>query len=295
MKPSGKGKTSLKSLLDHLYHSQATQDVQRDPLGMVMRYKEPRDREIAGFFAAMLALGRVDLICRAVKDLLVRMNPSPYRFVRGFRPDRDAAALKGFRYRFYGPDDVGLLIYWLHQALARWGSLENLFSLDYRPGDPNIGSALSSFVRTILSQDRGRFSPELPPRGRGMRHFLADPRDGSGCKRLNLFLRWMVRRDSPDLGLWRGIDPSRLIIPLDTHVARLSVCLGFTRRRQADWKMAEEITASLRDMDPCDPVKYDFALCHLGMTFSCPPKPGPEACSECVIFSFCRRVAHRED
>jgi uncharacterized protein (TIGR02757 family) len=151
----------------------------------------------------------------------------------------------------------------------------------------DIALSLSRFIRSVLSLPTQPVCRSLPEKGTGVRHFLADPADGSGCKRLNLFLRWMVRKSYPDLGIWDEIDPARLIIPLDTHVARLGRRLELTRRGSPGWKMAEEITQSLKCFDPSDPVKYDFALCHTGMQRSCPPDPGPETCRPCPLIRKC--------
>ena len=120
------------------------------------------------------------------------------------------------------------------------------------------------------------------PSAAGVRFFLPSPEDGSTCKRLNLFLRWMVRPDDGvDMGLWHGVSPSQLVIPLDTHVSRISISMGLTGRRTVDWKMAREVTARLRAIEPRDPVKYDFALCRLGMLESCPQHADPAACPLC--------------
>ena len=182
---------------------------------------------------------------------------------------------------------MGLLIWWLNQIIREEGSIRSFFLRGYNERDEDIGPSLSRFVRAIRELEREPFYPSLPFRGSGIHHFLADPSDGSGCKRLNLFLRWMVRRDGLDLGLWQEVSPSKLVIPLDTHVSRIGRRIGLTKRRSPGWRMALEITETLRGFDPQDPVKYDFALCRVGMLNSCPAVPDRAGCSPCPVFRFC--------
>ena len=156
----------------------------------------------------------------------------------------------------------------------------------YEEGDDHIGPSLSRFVRRILALATEPFYPSIS-KGTGIRHFLADPTDGSGCKRLNLFLRWMVRKDGIDLGLWKEVSAAKLIIPLDTHLIRLGTRLGLTTRKSPDWKMAVEITEALRGCDPDDPVKYDFALCTVGKLHACPARPDENRCRDCPVMPCC--------
>jgi uncharacterized protein (TIGR02757 family) len=157
-----------------------------------------------------------------------------------------------------------------------------LFTGCLRPGETTVRWALARFVDTLLAR-----SPDLP-RDAGVRHLLTSPAGGSACKRMNLYLRWMVRGgDGIDCGLWPGVPTSALVIPLDTHVARISRFLGLTRRRTQDWKMAEEITASLRRFDPADPVKYDFAICRLGILDHCPSRRNLHKCAACPLLELC--------
>lgn len=252
------------------------------------RYTDKRDREITGFIASALALGRADLIRRAVDDLLERMECTPYRFVSAFDPHEDSAIFDGFVYRFYSGRDITLLIWWIKQMYEEAGSIEDFFMRGYRAPDKDIGPALSRFVRSILRLETLPVYAELPEKGSGIRHFLADPVDGSGCKRLNLFLRWMVRLDSVDLGLWPRIPASKLVIPLDTHIERMGKRLGLTKRGSASWQMALEITEALRGLDPDDPVKYDFALCTIGKNHPCPPGNADITLCQCPLQPHCR-------
>ena len=250
---------ALRDRLERLYHTFEVSLLPPDPLEVVRRFDRPEDQEIAALIASSLAYGRAEKIVETVERLFVLMEEAPYAFVLHFNPQKQADRFRTFVYRFTRGEAIIDLILILQSVIKQFGSLEMLFLRGYSPLDPHIGPGLTHFVETLL--DCG---PSLSTKG-GVGYLLPSPRTGSACKRLNLFLRWMVRQDEIDLGLWRSVSPSRLIIPVDTHVARLSRLLGLTARRQADWRMAEEITTALRVLDPADPVKYDLSLCHLGM------------------------------
>ncbi len=253
-----------------------------DPLGRVQRFPEPDDREIGGFLAAALAYGNVKQILASLDDLFARMDERPAAFVRGFKRERDARALAGFKHRWTSDEDVADLCSLLSGALAEHGTLEALFRRCRRDGEPTVREALERFVEALLAYAPGR------PRAAGVRTLLASPASGSACKRMNLFLRWMVRDgDGIDCGLWRDVPPSALVIPLDTHVARISGFLGLTRRKTPDWRMAEEITVALRRLDPADPVKYDFALSRLGILDHCPARRHLRKCAGCPLLESC--------
>jgi uncharacterized protein (TIGR02757 family) len=188
--------------------------------------------------------------------------------LRAVHPHELRASYRGFRHRWTTGRDVADLLWRVAQALRDHGSLHELFLRGYEPADRNIGSALTRFVDALLEYDgrpvagRTAGSP-----GKGVRYLLSRPADGSACKRLNLFLRWVVRPDDGlDLGLWSEITTGQLVIPLDTHSSRVSRALGLTRRATIDWRAAEEVTDALRRYDPADPVRYDFALCHVSMS-----------------------------
>ena len=277
----------FKQTLENLYHEVQVEHLSSDPLEIVRSYEDPKDREIVGFIAALFALGRADLIRKAIRDLLGRLGDSPYKFIEDFDPSKDGDIFHDFVYRFYGHRDVKLLIGWLKQILEADGSIKAFFLRGYDDAEVDIGPSLSRFVRRIQHLETRPFYPSLPHRGSGARHWLTDPACGSGCKRLNLFLRWMVRRDGLDLGLWPEISPSQLIIPLDTYIARIGRRTGLTGRVSPGWKMAVEITESLKRFDPHDPTKYDFALCHVGMTLSCSDHPDVARCHACPLHPFC--------
>jgi uncharacterized protein (TIGR02757 family) len=261
--------------------------VARDAIEVPLRYSAAADREIVALLTSCLAYGRVDLFGRALQGPLGAMAPSPSAFVRDFDVRRDAGAFAGFIYRFNRPRDLVAFCVAARDLLACHGTLEKCFSAgDVDPSGP-IGPALERFARAFLDADlrdvfpRGRLS-------RGYRHLFPLPSAGGPCKRLHLFLRWMVRREPPDLGLWTSISPARLLMPIDTHVENMSRAIGLTRRRSRTWRMAEEITRRLALIDPADPVKFDFALCHTRMSGECRDRRDAVVCAPCGLRAVCR-------
>ncbi len=258
----------LKELLDDLNRRYGRPDLlSTSAISIPHRYARSDDREIAGFVTASLAYGSVKQIQRSAEAALGVMGESPSRFIRRFDPVPDAARFQRFAHRFNSGTDLALLCYLLQQATTSTGSLQAFFLRGYDPSDEDIGPALISFVERVLALDVSPFYPAgTIPEKAGVRFFFPSPARGSACKRLNLFLRWMVRRgDEIDFGIWTGVSPSKLIVPLDTHVARIARRLGLTRMKQANWRMATDVTRRLRGFDPNDPIKYDFALCRLGV------------------------------
>ncbi len=276
---------NLQSILNSILEKNRSGFLESDPLEFVRRYTDPRDQEIASFAAACFAMGKADLIRKAVRTILDGMGESPYDFVQKTDPALLKGKFGGFVYRFFKAEDVAVLLFWIRQALERYGSLERLFLEGYSVRDADIGPALSRFVRKMLRMETRPVVRFLSPNS-GLRAYFSNPESGSGCKRLSLFLRWVVRREEPDLGIWKSVSPAKLIIPLDTHVIRLGKKLGLTTRATPDWKMAREITESIRRFEPHDPVKYDFALCHAGMLQPCPADQNKNECRECV-FGIC--------
>jgi len=263
-----------------------------DPVELPRRYRDPLDQEIAGLFAAALAYGRADLFKPLVARLLEAMGPSPAAFVRTFARAPDPAAFPFAIYRFNRPRDLAALAAGAGEVALRHGSLGARFAGLFRGaggGADALRPALAAFARDLreappvagLLRGRGR---------RGLRHLLPDAAGAGASKRWNLYLRWMVRGpDEVDLGAWRGLVPrAALVVPLDTHVHRVARCLGLTRRADATWRTAEEITGALRRLDPGDPVRYDFALCHLGMSGACPARRDPARCAACPLAGACR-------
>src|SRR3954471_11970401 len=284
--PTARQLEQLKPTLDRLYESFNFPDSATDPIQIVRRFPRNDDREIVGFCAAALAFGRVTSVIQSIERLLQVMGEHPAEYVRAFDPQRERVRFDGLVHRWTRAADLVALVWVLKQMLDRSGSLESFF-LEAEPGGASdVGPALDEFSRRALSLDLRRAYGPVPARP-GVCYFFARPSGGSGCKRLNLFLRWMVRRDALDLGVWSRVSPASLIVPLDTHVIRLCRCLRLTGYTSPGWPMARDITASLRQLDPIDPVKYDFSVCHLGMMNAC-GFGRPQADSQCPLRGTCR-------
>ena len=257
-----------RSRLDELYRTFDHVNSASDPIHIVRRYERSDDREVVGFCAAALAFGRVASVLQSIESLLRVMGPHPAAFVRGFDAARDRGPLEPLVHRWIRGRDLVALVLILQRMLAEAGSVERFF-LAGDAAQADVGPALDSFSTRALETDLRAAYGSRPPARLGVCYFFPRPSAGSACKRLNLFLRWMVRRDAIDLGVWTGVTPARLVVPLDTHVIRLGRCLKLTRYASPGWKMAADITASLRLIDPVDPVRYDFSLCHVGMMNAC--------------------------
>jgi uncharacterized protein (TIGR02757 family) len=258
---------ALRASLDRLYHGFNQAESATDPIEIVRRYASRDDREIAGFIAAALAFGNVTAVMASIQDVLGRMGSSPATFVRSFTPGNPA--FDGFVHRWTRGRDVAALVWVLRQMLDRNGSIEGFFLEGDDAASPDVSAGLESFSRRALALDVTPFYGRTRSPVTGVRYFFSRPSSGGACKRLNLFLRWMVRRDAVDFGVWTRVSPSRLVVPLDTHVIRLGQCLGLTRYRSPGWRMASDITATLRAMDADDPVRFDFSICHVGMMGNC--------------------------
>jgi uncharacterized protein (TIGR02757 family) len=280
-----------------------------DPVELPRRYTDPGDQEVAGLLAACLAYGRADLFKPILARLLDQLGPSPAAAVDAISAKLQAplaaetatsaggpaqAALLDrfgwFRYRFNQPADLAALLAAIGHLRLAHGSLGARFAALFEAAGGGPGAlrpALAAFARELR---------EAPPvagllrgrGGRGLRHLLPDAAGAGAAKRWNLYLRWMVRGpDAVDLGAWPGVPRAALLMPLDTHIHRVARRLGLTARADAGWRTAEEITAGLRLVDAADPVRHDFALCHLGMCGACPPRLTPAHCAACPLFSAC--------
>jgi uncharacterized protein (TIGR02757 family) len=279
----------LKERLDRLYRTFDGGYLRTDPLHFLYRYSDPGDQEVVGLIASCLAYGRVDQIAGILESVLGTMGEHPLAFTSGFEPARQMHLFENLRYRFHDGRDIAALIYGIRQMVEGHGSIEGFFLSSITSPESDIGDGLENFSRNALELD---YTPLFPSRGsqsRGLSFFFPLPSRGSACKRLNLFLRWMVRRnDGVDLGLWRSIDPSDLIIPLDTHVSRIAYALGLTSFNKPCWKAAVQVTGSLAEFDPKDPVKYDFALSRLGILDACPSRRDDSKCRPCLLRDLCR-------
>jgi len=269
----------VKDVLERLYEKYNHHSlIKPDPLQFVYKYRRKADMEIVAFLASALAYGRVAQIEKSLADLFGRMGNSPFKFVQNFNAEQ-GKKLKSFKHRFTTGDCLSNLLESLQVVLHRFGSIEKLFMRGVIAGDKNIIPALSRFHNSLTASHNGRMT-------RGLKYLLADPSKGSACKRLNLFLRWMVRDDDVDTGLWRGIDKAKLIVPVDVHMARLCKILGAYDRRNVSLSTAIDITDSFRQIEPVDPVKYDFALSRIGIVENCNGNFRPE-CKACELAEFC--------
>ena len=277
----------LKQPLDRLCREfDWTLRAKQDAIQFPLRYSDPADIELAGLFAACMAYGRVGLFGAQVSLVLDRMGESPARFILGFDLAKQRDAFRGFRYRFNRERDVLAFCLAAQRLLARHGSLRAFFLEGYSAEHAHVGPALERFSSGFLEQDLSA----VFPRHRlsyGFRHWFPRPSTGGPCKRLHLYLRWMVRREAPDFGVWPGIPSSALLMPVDTHIENMARSIGLTRRRSRNGAMVEEITAALRRLDPDDPVKYDFALCHKRMSGQCLNRRDAETCEPCGLRPAC--------
>ena len=276
----------LKSALDQLYADFNYADSAADPIQIVRRFERDDDREIVGFIAGALAFGRVTSVLQSIERVLAVIGPAPAEWLRRVDVGRDAPAFDGIVHRWTRERDIVALLWLLRQMLDRSGSIESFFLEGDDHASDDVELALDSFSSRALALDLKMAYGRVPKRA-GVCYFFPRPSAGSGCKRLNLFLRWMVRRDALDLGVWRRVSPARLIVPLDTHVIRVGRCLRLTTYTSPGWRMARDITASLRRLDPLDPVKYDYSLCHLGMMNAC-GFGRAQADSQCPLRGVCK-------
>lgn len=276
--------------LDKLYRRFEQRHDLADPIQRVRRFTDPCDREVVGLCAAALAFGRVASVLQSIDTLLAVMGSSPAQFVRRFEPLAHRDTIGGMVHRWARGPDLLALIWIIRQMLERCGSIEGFFIQGYRPDAADVGDALESFSTRALAFDLDRVYGHR--RRRGVAFFFPRPSKGSACKRLNLYLRWMVRRDQIDLGVWTAVSPAQLVIPLDAHIIRVGQCLRLTRYRSPGWAMAREITTTLRRFDPVDPIKYDFSLCHVGMANQCGFTES-QGDGRCPLRGWCRPVPRR--
>ncbi|MDB5262172.1 MAG: hypothetical protein JWQ14_1453 [Adhaeribacter sp.] len=247
---------NIKNLLEDRYRKyNQPAFIPRDPIVIPHGYTLKQDIEISGLFAAMLAWGQRVTIINKCRELMARMDNAPYSFIRQHQ-ENDLKGLLGFKHRTFNDTDLLYLVYFLQQYYGTHNSLEDAFTAQGTITNQQL--RLENFYNTVFSL------PEAPNR---TRKHISTPARKSACKRINMYLRWMVRQDSQgvDFGIWNTIKPADLICPCDVHVGRVARKLGLITRPQTDWKTAIELTGHLQELDPADPVKYDFALFGLGI------------------------------
>ena len=284
----GPASRDLRAVLDRLCREFDPAYLWSDPLGLVRSFADPADREVAGLIAAVLAYGRVEGIRRTLTALFEVLGPRPRDRILDLDPrGPEARSAASITHRFNNGGDMVHLLAALKEALGAYGSLEALFLQGHDPAAPDVGPGLAAFS----SWFRARAPRPGLPAPRAFAFLFPSPEGGSACKRLNLFLRWMVRPDNGlDLGIWRGVRPAQLVVPLDTHVFELARRLGWTRRSSADWRAALEVTDRLRELDPEDPVRYDFALARPGILGRC----SAPLCRGCPLEGACASGEVRE-
>ncbi len=252
--PAGGLSPLMRMRLEALYRCYNHREfVHPDPLELLYAYKDPRDREIAGMVASTLAFGRVSQILNSAGAVLSQLGKPRQALERATRSGLEKA-FAGFRHRFVAGRELVDLLYAVKSVMERWGTLEAAFLDGFQESDETVLAAAERFVSALRASC-----------GCDVNYLLPQPERGSACKRLHLFLRWMIRRDEVDPGGWESIPASKLVCPVDTHMHRIGRALGFTRRARPDGRCALEITGALRAADPADPVRFDFGLTRLGI------------------------------
>ena len=270
----------MQNCFDTLYREYRSSFIRTDPIVFVTHYKERNDKEVVAFIASAFAYGNVSQIQKNLSFLLTPLTKTPSVFLASTNiPQLVKSCFSSWKYRFQKPEDLESFFFGIQNILKKYGSFENLFLKGYSEKD--FKKSLENFIE--------RFHQEIPSSMKPIDFLLPSPAKGSACKRLNLFLRWMVRKDDIDFGLWENISPAKLYFPVDTHILQITGDIGIhsTQGKSATWKSVEVITRYFRNLDPEDPVKYDFALTRLGMLKKCilPQK----ACSLCLLEQYCKK------
>lgn len=248
----------LKKLLDEkaAWYNQP-KFVVDDPVSIPHQFSKKQDIEISGLFAATLAWGIRKTIIKNCNALVEAMDNAPHDFIVNHQP-KDLKRLMFFKHRTFNTTDLLYFVHFLQHHYSTNPSLETAFSQFITPQDENVEQALRGYYRYFFSL------PDAPTR---TKKHVSTPARKSACKRLNMFLRWMVRKDDNgvDFGIWNNIKMSQLIVPLDLHVHRVALQIGLVERKNADWQCALELTEALKKFDANDPAKYDFALFGMGV------------------------------
>lgn len=263
---NGRRIDALRDALNRAYAEYDARWIEPDPVQFVWRYDRTDDREVVGMIASSLAYGNVKQIKKSVERVLAILGPRPARAIDRIVASEVLGALGDFKHRFNTAEDVACLLLFLRGMRQTAGSVEAFLAPQGDAFGNGLGPVLESFVdRTFDLPRDGIYGSGPLPKDAGVRFFFPSPRDGSACKRICLFLRWMTRSDTVDPGGWTRVPRSALMIPLDAHIINIGRRARLTRRVSPGWKMAEEITATLRACDPEDPVRYDFAMHRMGL------------------------------
>ncbi len=259
-KYSNLDKAKLKRRLNYHYRYFDNSKISPDPLEFPHRFTNFYDIEISAFISSLFAYGNIQQIMKILNKLHDVMGESPYDFVMNFSRKQSESLFLDAYHRFYTSEDVIAVYEGLKKVYETYGSLKYLFILYYFDTAPTLKSAIHFFSDNLFNVSVKNYKST-----NGLKFMFPDSFKGSACKRMNLFMRWMVRKDELDFGLWKEIKPHQLLIPVDTHIAAICKELKLTTKKNVSWLMAEEITNNLKVFDPIDPVKYDFAICHIGM------------------------------
>ncbi|HTJ85342.1 MAG TPA: TIGR02757 family protein [Polyangiaceae bacterium] len=279
--PSDRRIAQIKAALERVRDAtDVSERFARDPVSIVHRFADREDREIVAVIASCLAFGNVKALTAKIEDALGRLAPSPAKLADD--PRATARALRGWKHRLYTGADLAALVVGARRVQKASGSLGADLRARFDASGGDIARATAGFAEAIRKE--GGLGAR---RTVGARHILTSPDGGSAAKRMMLLLRWMARpADGVDLGDW-DLPPSDLVIPLDVHLHRLAKNLGLTTRTSASWQAALEVTRELRRIDPDDPVKWDFPLCHLGMVQGCPSRRDATRCEGCGVKPVC--------
>ncbi len=255
---------NLRELLEFAYrdfHSVYHRNM--DPISFAHKYEDNSDKEVVAFISSLLSYGNVKAILKSLNYVFGVLNPSPYTAIlkRKF-----LGKLEGFSHRFTKGEDLEIVFFWLSQILEKYNSIESFF-FNENNGNFSTKSLIIQFVNKFISFPlEKKLLNSFKKRSCQILYLLPSPQKGSACKRMNLFLRWVCRKkDSIDLGLWTKLSPSMLMLPVDVHIMRTLRLLKLTKAKSPSWKVVEDATGFLRKLDPNDPIKFDFALCHLSM------------------------------
>ena|ERR1017187_8339751 len=249
----------LKDKLEIHYKAFDKSQISPDPLEMLHIFENDLNKEAMGFISSIFAYGNISQIIKSQEKILMVTGYNPQNFILNLSQN-DENKIKSVTHRFYTGNDTVQLFRTLNHIYTKYGSIKNYFLRFYNPHGKNLRDTIEGFSNSLIN-----YTGKKNSLTHGTRFMFPLPSAGSACKRMNLFLRWMVRKDELDFGIWNEISTDKLVIPVDTHIARICKELKLTRMKNVSWKMAEEITDNLRKFDPNDPVKYDFAICHIGM------------------------------
>ena len=248
----------LKQKLEYHYRAFNKNDFPDDPIKFPHRFNTFEDIEIAALISSTFAFGSIKQINNSLEKLFKILEEKPFDFVLSYNYKKDRKIFQELKHRFISSNDIAVLFYALHKIYSVDETLKKFFSLYYLEEDKNLKEAISFF-----SEHMNELFNQVSKSSHGLKFMFPNPQNDSACKRMNLFLRWMIRRDNLDFGIWDDIPTSKLVIPVDTHIAAVAKKLKLTKQKLINWKMAEEITESLKKFDSKDPVKYDFSICHI--------------------------------